>query len=769
LTPIIKILSGVLLLFVLLCTEEIQAQKVALILSGGGSKGLAHVGVLKALEENNIPIDYIAGTSMGAIIGGLYASGYSPREIEKMVINPDFERWARGETEDKNIYYFKMPDPNASMVNLKVNYNDIKKKLESRLPTNLISPNRMDFAVLEYYASAAAASKYNFDSLFVPFRCVAAEIDSNKAVIFRNGQLGSAIRASMTYPFYFKPIQINGKILFDGGLYNNFPVDVAMSEFHPDVIIGSKAVSNFPEPQHNDLMSQIQNIIVKETNFSVPEKNGILIEPDLPVANVIDFTLKQEFIDSGYVSANRAMDKIKALIPARVDKNVLNARRKQFIDSKPPVIIDTIQVEGLKKYQAIYVRKLLKKKSRYITLPALKEEYFKLLADNKIKYIFPTLIFEPETGFYKLCLDIERAEHFMVEFGGNVSSSAANAAFIALEYRYFGKVGITTSGNGYFGRFYSSANLSARFDFPSKIPYFLALNYTYNHKNYFRNSTYFLEDLTPNFLIQNENHGGIDIGAPATNKGKIVADFYTGYTKDEYYQTNSFSRADTTDKTYFNFITPGLAFELNSLNYKQYATSGAQMLITLKYIRGREKTIPGSTSASEKGEYNAYHDWFQFRLIYDNYFLTLKPLKLGFYGELLLSDQEFFDNYTATILRTPAFEPIPEMKILFLPKYRAPSYAALGLKMLFTIYRQVHFRVEGYLFQPYEELLQGENQKAVRGEPFSYRSVVGSAALVYQSPIGPISLSFNYYDRANDDFSILFNIGYIIFNKGALE
>ena len=179
---------------------------------------------------------------------------------------------------------------NASWVNLNFDYDQITKKLESRLPTNLLSPNMMDFAMLELYSGASAAAGYDFDSLFVPFRCVAADIDSNKPVILSKGQLGSAIRASSTYPFYFKPIELDGKVLFDGGMYNNFPVDVAMNDFDPDIIIGSKATWNFPNPSEDDIKTQVQNMMTRETNFIIPDQKGVMIESNVPEINVIDFT-----------------------------------------------------------------------------------------------------------------------------------------------------------------------------------------------------------------------------------------------------------------------------------------------------------------------------------------------------------------------------------------------------------------------------------------------------------------------------------------------
>jgi NTE family protein len=151
-------LTAVLILFIYL--NPLQAQKVGVVLSGGAASGIAHIGVLKALEENEIPVDYIAGTSMGALIGCLYASGYSPAEIEEMVKSERFRNWSEGIVDQRYAYYFKRAEDNASWVTFKLDTAII-----TAIPTNLISPVAMDFGMMEITGQASAISGNNFDSL----------------------------------------------------------------------------------------------------------------------------------------------------------------------------------------------------------------------------------------------------------------------------------------------------------------------------------------------------------------------------------------------------------------------------------------------------------------------------------------------------------------------------------------------------------------------------------------------------------------------------
>ncbi len=757
-----------LVLLIVFLAQLSFGQKVALVLSGGGAKGVVHIGVLKALEEYNIPIHCIAGTSMGAVVGGMYSSGYTPEEIEAIMISEEFDDWSKGNLDEQYHFYFKKESPDPSWGSIKFDFDAVENKLHTKLPTNIINPYQLDFAFIELFASASAVAEYNFDSLYIPFRCVASDIENSKAVILKEGQLGHALRASMTFPFYFMPIELDGKLLFDGGMYNNFPSDVAIEAFNPDVIIGSKAAGNYDSPEQDNLISQIQNMIVSKTEYDVGSENGVLIEHKLGKVNVVDFGRTKEFIDSGYVKTVKMIQEIQGLISDRITPEDRDLERTSFNIKKPSYLIDSIQISGLNNAQSKYVQNIFKQKDKkVIKMDMLKKAYFELIADDKISNIFPQLNYNRSTGLYNLLLNIKSAEKYVVSFGGNISSSTANEAFIKLEFRHLGRQAYATSVNAYFGRFYNSFEGKTRVDFATQFPFLIETGYTYNRKDYFKNSTYFFEDVTPIYLKQNENFFWVNIGVPVKNTGKFVAGAAMARMKNNYYQTNMFSRLDTSDVTYFDFYAPCIKLEQNSLNYKEYANKGARFLLQVKYIDGEERTFPGSTSV-DKAEYVSSRNWFQLKMIWDDYFEKLGPVRFGFYSELLLSNQELFHNYTSTILVSPAFEPMPESKVIFLPKYRAHNYAAVGLKIVTQLYNKIDFRLEGYLFQPYREIIQNPDLSVEYGKEFSNRSIMGTAVLVWHSPLGPLSASMNYYDRSNDRFTFFVNFGYIIFNKSAL-
>lgn len=743
-----------------------NAQKVGLVLSGGGARGLAHIGVLKVLEENNIPIDYITGTSAGAIIGAMYAQGLSPWEIDSIVNTEDFYNWATGTYDENYSFYFKRKDDNASWINLKFSFDSSLQTII--LPTNLVNSIPADYALMEATAAPIAKAKYNFDSLFVPFRCVASDIEKKQSYIFKKGDLAQAVRASSSFPFYFKPIIVDGKILYDGGLYNNFPVDVMLNDFQPDIIIGVNAGGSDIPTSEDNIVSQIRAMMTTPTNFDVVCDNGILIEPNTNNFGLLDFSEPQPIISSGYNAATKLIDSIKVYVQRRVSKSEVNISRAAFNRQFPSVEIDKITVEGVNEKQSQYIKNILKRSSSPLSIERLKPNYFQLANDENIKSIYPKLVYNPATGLFDLNLRVVQQKDLVTQFGGNISSRPISEAFVAAQYNLWTERSYNFGLNFYFGKLYSSGQFRIRMDSPSNIPYYLETDITVNQWDFYRSSTELLTDIKPSYLITSDWNFGLNFGLPIRNKGKVVTSAAHINLLDQYYQTSDFAQSDTADKTRFNGFTAVINFERNTLNRKQYANKGTYFSVKVRGVTGKENTIPGSTSV-EQTEINDQHQWIQAKATLERYYKPRGRIRLGIYAETVFSNQPFFANYTSTILNEPSFEPIQETQTLFLPNFHASIYGGIGSKNAITIINNLDLRLEAYMFQPYEAINKTADLKAEYGEPFEKRYFIGSAGAVFHSPIGPVGLFLNYYDDQENQFSLLFHVGYIIFNKGALD
>ena len=678
-----------------------SGQKVGLVLSGGGARGLAHIGVIKALEENHIPIDYIAGTSAGAIVGALYVQGYSPSQMDSIVNTDEFLVSATGVTDENYAYYFRKKDDNASWMTIKFSLDSI---IQTTLPTNLVNSVPIDFALMENTAGIIAKSKYNFDSLFVPFRCVAADIENKQTVVFRKGDLAQAVRASAAFPFYFKPIMFDGKILYDGGLYNNFPADVMLNDFQPDIIIGVNASGKNTPTTEGNIISQIRTMMTTPTNFSVLCENGILIEPNTDAFGLFDFSKINNVIEEGHKSAMLKMNEIKKNIQRRSDPVELANRRKTFLSSTPQVVVDKIDITGINEKQADYVRQILKPGNAPVPLKRLKASYFQLVADQNVKSIYPILKYNETTGYYDMSLKITREKDLITQFGGNLASRPVSEAFVSAQYNLWSRRSYSFNTNFYFGKLYTSGQIKIRMDAPSRPPYFLEAEATINQYDFYKSTDAIFTDQKPSYILTSDYYFGLNFGLPARNKGKFIVN--AGYIRlvDDYYQAQNFLQRDTADETIFDGFTSSMLYERNTLNRKQYANQGTFLSMKVRYITGNEFTIPGSTSIDKNKSENSHH-WVQFKLIYDNYYKRRGRLKLGFYTEDVISNEPFFANYTSSVLSAPSFEPVLETKTLFLPNFHAHNYVGAGSRNVIMLRQNLDLRIEGYVFQPIREIL----------------------------------------------------------------
>lgn len=736
-----------------------------MVLSGGGSSGVSHIGVIKALEEYDIPIDYVTGTSMGALVGGLYASGYSPQEIEQIFMSGEFRDWAEGNLDKKYIYYLREKDENPSIITFKI---DLDTLLETVIPTNLISPIALDYGLMSMFAPSTAAANNNFDSLFIPFRCMASDIISKKAVILKGGKLATAVRASMAYPFYLSPIQFEDKLLFDGGLYNNFPSDVMYDEFLPDYIIGSNVSSNFEVPNEDNLVSQIKTIVVNNTEYSIPCDNAIIIEPETSGFSLFDFHKNEELIQLGYNATVKQIESLKKDIQRRMDKSELIDRRREYKKSLPKLIFEDIEVEGMTASQNKYVRKSMRFKGDTVSAENIKSEYIKVCSDDKIMKIYPQAEFNKETNYFALKLKSKKEKDLFVSFGGVYSSRPINEVYIGLQYNILSKTAISLIANTYFGKLHNSVSGGFRLDFPFQIPFYWKTTFTIDGWDYFKSHTTFFEDTKPSFLVINDQYFKSELAFPVAYKGKIIFDGTAGEMVNEYYQTKQFLSIDTTDKTRFRNFSSGLHFERNSLDMKQYASKGGFFSMGIRYVRGEEHARPGSTSII-KEEFDTILEWARFKVTYDMYFSLSKNVRLGLFGEGVYSNQPFFSNYTASVLSAPAFEPLSESKTLFQENFRAHSYVAIGVKNIYQLFKNVQLRFEGYVFQPHQKILQDDQKKAQYGRIWDTQQFILASSLVYKTPLGPIALNLNYYDGFEEPWSFMIHFGYIIFNKKSLE
>jgi NTE family protein len=328
----ISLLLIVLLSCLTLFSQEENRPKVGLVLSGGGAKGFAHIGVLKVLEEAGLKIDYIGGTSMGSVVGGLYASGYTAAQIDSIFQATNFDELISDfiPRSSKNFYEKR----NDELYALVLPFNNFKIGIPEAL-----SKGMYNFNLLSRITRHVRHVR-DFNQLKIPFLCIATDIETGKEVVLNKGSLAQAMMASSAFPSLFSPVEIEGKLLVDGGVTNNYPID-EVRKLGADIIIGVDVQDDLRD---RNSLKDATKILVQITNLHSIEKmkesiakTDIYIKPDIKDYGVISFDKGKEIIIKGEEATFAVYEKIEALIG---DSN-------KFIKPKLKIPTDSLEIVAI--------------------------------------------------------------------------------------------------------------------------------------------------------------------------------------------------------------------------------------------------------------------------------------------------------------------------------------------------------------------------------------------------------------------------------------
>lgn len=754
----------------LLLLPFVQAQKVGLVLSGGGAKGMTHIGIIRALEENNIPIDYITGTSMGAIIGSLYAMGYSPDDMEALLRSEDFKRWYSGQVEPEYGYYFKQNRPTPEFFNIRFSFKDSLHIKPQILPTSMVNPIQMNLVFVELFARATAACSGDFNRLFVPFRCIASDVYNKKPLIMRRGDLGDAVRASMSFPFVFKPIEIDSVLAYDGGIYNNFPTDIMREDFKPEVIIGSVVAANPGKPKENDLMSQLENMIMQKTDYTLPDSLGIIMTFKYDDVSLLDFDRLQELHDIGYNRTISLMDSIKGRIHRRVSAENVRLRRLVYRSNLPQFRFRDIYIEGANPQQQAYIKKEFHDEDHEVfTYEDLKRGYFRLLSDNMISEIIPHAVYDSENDLYSLHLKVKMEDNFSVRMGGSVSTPSSNQIYLGLGYQDLNYYSKEITLDGQIGKVYNNAQLMAKIDLPTRIPTSYRLIASLSTFDYYKKDKLFSKNDKPSFNSKDERFVKLMVALPFLANKRAEISIGYGKLQDNYFQSSviNFDK-DRSDRSTYNLLGGAIGFYGSTLNARQYATKGYFEKLVAQVFSGKEKFIPGNpteTSVTTKER----QSWLQISYMKYAYHTMSPKFTLGWMAEMLYSSKNFSENYTATMLQAADFSPTPHSKLMYNEAFRANQFLAAGIKPIFVFNDMFQFRSEFYGFVPIFPIKKNALNKAYYGKAFSRFEYIGEISVICQLPFGAISAYVNHYSSPKKEWNVGLTLGWQLFNYRFIE
>ncbi|TDL99803.1 MAG: patatin [Flavobacteriaceae bacterium] len=577
----------ILLFFMGFVLGQEERKKVGLVLSGGGAKGYAHIGALKVIEHQGIKIDYIAGTSIGAIIGGLYASGYSAQQIEELIERIDFSKFM---TPGKQRSYKGLYDKTYNekyFVELELN-----KKFAPQLPSGIVN-NQAPLELLSQFFKPVHDIT-DFSQLKIPFICVATNAETGGEKIFESGYLPEVITASSAFPSLIEPVEIDGSLYIDGGLVNNFPVDLLKDKV--DIIIGVDVSSGlYSKEELNSVPLLIEQItsyqMVKKTKES-RDLVDILIRPNIAGFGVTDFDQNKTLIALGETAALLQLDKLKALSTDYANPGIKLSGKENYI------LISDLKTSGLKNYTNQYIKgKLNLDLPAVVYYPDLIKDIEKLYSSGDFKKIKHKIVHQ-DAPKNTLELEIEENElknriklgaHFdnLLGFGllGNITTKPKNFknSSVSLD-------AVIGSNPRYYFNFYKDNGFLPSFGFNSNY-----ISYDYNFRgselDNIKDLSYRNSVLTNQLFFQNIVFTKIAVGVGMEHQyirsstetlvdGHPLKNPY----RDHFYNPYSFLKVDNLDHAYFP--KSGTSTEIVA---KHYLASSIEDSRSVSSVRASQK------------------------------------------------------------------------------------------------------------------------------------------------------------------------------------
>lgn len=733
------------LLSVLPALLKAQAhQSVGLVLSGGGAKGIAHIGLIQALEDNDIPIDYITGTSMGAIVGGLYACGYTPAEMMELINSDYFGYLSSGKADPAFTYYFSKGSPSPQMFAMSVGGRDSTARSKIFNPQSLISPMPMSFGFMQIFSAYGAQCGGNFDRLFVPFRCVASDVAQKRKKVMGAGDLGESIRASMSFPLIFQATEIDGQVLYDGGIYDNFPVGVMQTEFAPSVIIGSDVSAPSDGPA-NSYFQQLDLLVSRAQSYEVPPETGIKVRIDVSNFGLLDWDRADAIYRTGYRRGVEMMDSIKARIPTRADSTARRLRRAVFKSGTPALRFDSVNVEGATKRQNEYIKYLFHpaKGTDTIGIDRARLAFYRALSSGKMSYLRPRAhVNNDSAGLFTLDLKALVKSNFSVGAGAYITSSNNSYLYLRGGYSSLSFSSVSTDIEAWIGQSYMAGALTGRLDIASALPSALVLNAVASRRKYYEDEELFFRDNEPAFVTAHEyfaklawamaagRSGCVDIGLGG---GKLRNTFYSpghegGYREGRHHVDFALGQAYA-------------AYRSSTLDNINYPLSGSSLNASFAAVLG--KATCGQAGADGRGT-DKHMAWLQLDAHWRNYISLGRHWVLGTEARALLSNRPLPGSYEASVSSAPAYSPTPASTNTFNPALRANSFLAATVVPVYKFNSSLSARFSASVFAPLRGIREGDGGTARFGRCFDSTEFFGELNLVYALPFGNIAGYCNY-------------------------
>lgn len=694
----------------LLATAVMQgADKVGLVLSGGGAKGVAHVGVIKALEDNDIPIDYVAGTSMGSIVGSLYSCGWTPDSMLNMMTSPEFLMWSMGVIPREKLSLVNMPEPTPEWG--KISFGGEDSNIVSQvLPKSLISPTPMNIEFLKLFSPYTLACDGDFDKLFVPFRCVFSDVYKKHKVVCRRGSLGESVRGSMSFPLVYRSIMVDSILAFDGGIYDNFPVDVMREDFDPDFIIGVSVSKPDGKPNVNNMYSELEDLIIQNNDYSLDPEIGIKIQVPVTQFNVLSFDDAQEIYNIGYKTGLQWVDSIKSRLKARRTPEEVNARRAEFAARVPEVSFETVSTPGLTGKKSEYLKSVFTSRERRtgsISMNDVENAYYSVISQGDVDEIVP------EMNGKDLVLKANLKHPWRASAGGWLSTGVGSFIYAGVGFHNLKKNSVDALLSVWGGQSYMAIRARGRIRLNSYNPSYIFLEGVASKKKYYNTLPFFFSNHNIESFTSNVNFvkAGYEIG-----QGQSAL-FRASLAYGQQYKVNTGKAA--------------VEYEFNTLGERTFPVSGRKVHISLSGMK-LTNTVSQTETRPAQNVWRGKLD-----MLWNNYYTVLRNFTIGAYAQGGLSVGKRFDDFKADLMTSHEFMPLESMAYCYIPDLRSDDFMAFGAIPVWNIFQRIQLRGEAFTYTKFRE-------SSAWKVPFSKAEFLARASIVTSLPFASVSMSVSY-------------------------
>lgn len=763
--------------------------KIGVVLSGGGAKGAAHIGVLKVLEEIGIPVDFVTGTSMGSIIGGMYSLGYTPAEMDSIISSLDWSVYMSNKVPREQLSFMDKERNSKFLINIPFN---TASSLEGTMEMGRVGREQMSSSASPDERSSAKSGASNFvnslpagfisgnniEALFnnlcvnyqdsidfnempIPYACVATDMVTGDTIVFHNGRLPLAIRASMAIPGVFAPVRIGDMVLIDGGLLNNFPVDICR-EMGADIIIGVRvsytlnqdpnALNSLPE-----LLGQLMAVVTKGDSQKHIGMCDVFIEPDISGFGAMSFDKKSiaVLIENGYKAADKEREKLMALkryidsFPGP-EKPRLQAPRARSLDNDT-LDISSVTITGVNEKDGKWLIKkteLLKKKR--MTGKEINSAIDMIYGTNSFSKVSYVTEWDEESDTYQIRIDLKKAQPHNFGFGFRFDSQEAAAILLHMglnEQKMTGvKFDLTT-------RLSYNPWATVRLSFvPRVIPRF-NLSYSfqkseanYNDMGYSYSNVSFLKHTVKAYFSEYHSRFvstelGLDFENYTYNHFLARTDYY-----EELYGADSLRCA---------YLGLYGELKLDSKNKNYFATKGLDMTITggWKFHSFAKDNLPFTTFGDVRLKFISYIPAFKERLV-------IMP---QIYSRFVIGDNYYFsyDNVIGGVM--PGRYQVHQMPFIGANK---PELTYNSIAILRTDFR-VNVHGKHYLTAMANYCRESENIQGFFRKAYDLGDEIMSAynwwgvglRYSYDLPIGPLDVDVSY-SNLTGKVGVYVNLGY---------